>query len=164
MTYIVDKGRELIAMLCVLSVSILSSLSTALLCLFAFSIVDVFAGWAANSRTNEEEFKFRKAFNSIYKLGFFFLLAILVHIATFFFGEIELSRVLVKYLTWIISYWYMVNITNNARKIFPSSEALKFLHQLLTVQILEVLVSRLGMNLSRIKIKEEKTEENKDEQ
>lgn len=146
-----------------LVISILSPISTALVLLITMSIVDVFLGFKANRKVLGEEFKFNKAFNAITKMGFFCMLTILIHLTFHLYGEIDIAAVVVKYLSWIIIYYYILNMLYNAGKIYPESKVIPFLIEVMQLHVLGAMLTRMGVNVGKIKLQEEKkggTDEN----
>lgn len=139
-----------------LVISILSPISTALVLLITMSIVDVFLGFKANRNVLGEEFKFNKAFNAITKMGFFCMLTVLIHLTFHLYGEIDIAAVVVKYLSWIIIYYYILNMLYNAGKIYPESKVIPFLIEIMQLHVLGAMLSRMGVNVGKVKLQEEK--------
>ncbi|WP_278833582.1 hypothetical protein [Porphyromonas cangingivalis] len=139
-----------------LVISILSPISTALVLLITMSIVDVFLGFKANRKVLGEEFKFNKAFNAITKMGFFCMLTVLIHLTFHLYGEIDIAAVVVKYLSWIIIYYYILNMLYNAGKIYPESKVIPFLIEVMQLHVLGAMLSRMGVNVGKVKLQEEK--------
>lgn len=144
-----------------LVISVLSPISTALVLLITMSIVDVFLGFGANRKVLGEEFKFNKAFNAITKMAFFCLLTVLIHLTFHLYGEVEVASVVVKYLSWIIIYYYILNMLYNAGKIYPDSKVIPFLVEVMQLHILGAMLSRMGINVSKVKLQEEQLEKKK---
>lgn len=58
------------------------------------------------------------------------------------FDSTQLAFVAMKYLTWIVSYWYLVNVLKNAKIIFPTSKGVEFIYSIVTVDILVILMNK----------------------
>lgn len=153
---IAHRIKEFVAGVIALIISILSPISVAISLIFMFSVADVFLGWKANAIVNGEEFKLNKAFNSFKKMTLFCSLTILIHLAFFLFKEVEMAEIVVKYMCWVLLVFYVQNMLNNAKKIFPKSKAIAFLSALFQLQITDILLARMGVNLANVKLKEEK--------
>lgn len=151
--------KEVVVSLFALVVSSLAPVSTPLVLLMMMSMIDVSLGFSANRITKGEEFKFNKAFNAVTKMSFFCLFTILIHLTFHLFGDVDVAFLVVKYLSWIIIYHYLLNMLYNARKIYPNSRAIPFLIEVLQLHVLGALMARMGINLENTKLKEERKDE-----
>lgn len=125
------------------AMSLLAPVHVSLCLLFTLSIVDVLIGYACNHIWLGEEWKFRKAFSAIGKLCIYCFLVVIIHMAMDVFGEVALAKTLVKYLTWAIIWFYLSNIITNAKKIYPKSKGLAFLHALVTAKMAGQILTKL---------------------
>lgn len=153
------RVKEMMIGTAALIISVLSPISTALVLLIIMSLVDVILGFKANRKVLGEEFKFNKAFNAITKMGFFCLLTILIHLTFHLYGEVEIAAVVVKYLSWIIIYYYILNMLFNANKIYDNSKVIPFLIEIMQLHVINVMLARMGVSLNKIKTKEEKQQD-----
>lgn len=141
-----ERIRTMIQAVIVLIITYLTPLRNAFIALIVMAVADVFGGMAGNVWTGREEFKFRKAFVAIYKIITYLVLVLLVHVVITSFEEQQLAAMLVKFLTWTISYWYLSNILGNMCKAFPSSKGFLFLYLALSLKILPLMLHHMGLS------------------
>ena len=141
-----DRIRTLVQAILLLVASYLSPLSKAFAVLIVMAVVDVFGGMAGNVWTGREEFKFRKAFQAIYKIIAYCVMVLLVHFCISSLDAGSLAGTLVKFLTWTISYWYLSNILGNMCKAFPRSKGFLFLYLALSLKILPLMLHHMGLS------------------
>lgn len=146
MTDFGERVRGLLQAVLLLVASYLAPLSNAFAVLIVMAVADVFGGMAGNVWTGREEFKFRKAFRAVYKIISYCVMVLLVHFCVSSFGEGSLAGMLVKFLTWTISYWYLSNILGNMCKAFPSSKGFLFLYLALSLKILPLMLHHIGLS------------------
>ncbi|MDD7468328.1 MAG: phage holin family protein [Bacteroidales bacterium] len=141
-----ERLRTLIQAVLLLVASFLSPLSNAFTVLIVMAVADVFGGMAGNVWTGREEFKFRKAFQAIYKIIAYCVMVLLVHFCISSLDAGSLAGTLVKFLTWTISYWYLSNILGNMCKAFPRSKGFLFLYLALSLKILPLMLHHMGLS------------------
>lgn len=141
-----ERLRTLIQAVLLLVASFLSPLSNAFTVLIVMAVADVFGGMAGNVWTGREEFKFRKAFQAIYKIIAYCVMVLLVHFCISSLDAGSLAGTLVKFLTWTISYWYLSNILGNMCKAFPRSKGFLFLYLDLSLKILPLMLHHMGLS------------------
>lgn len=141
-----DRIRTLVQAIMLLVASYLSPLSKAFAVLIVMAVADVFGGMAGNVWTGREEFKFRKAFQAIYKIIAYCVMVLLVHFCISSLDAGSLAGTLVKFLTWTISYWYVSNILGNMCKAFPQSKGFLFLYLALSLKILPLMLHHMGIS------------------
>lgn len=141
-----DRIRTLVQAVLLLVASFLQPMSTSFAVLFVMAVADVFGGMAGNVWTGKDEFKFRKAFQAVYKIGAYCVVVLLVHFCVSSFGEESMAETLVKFLTWTISYWYLSNILGNMCKAFPKSKGFLFLYLALSLKILPLMLHHMGLS------------------
>lgn len=141
-----ERLRTLIQAVLLLVASFLQPLSNAFTVLIVMAVADVFGGMAGNVWTGREEFKFRKAFQAIYKIIAYCVMVLLVHFCISSLDAGSLAGTLVKFLTWTISYWYLSNILGNMCKAFPRSKGFLFLYLALSLKILPLMLHHMGLS------------------
>ena len=141
-----ERIRTLIQAVLLLVASFLQPLSNAFTVLIVMAVADVFGGMAGNVWTGREEFKFRKAFQAIYKIIAYCVMVLLVHFCISSLDAGSLAGTLVKFLTWTISYWYLSNILGNMCKAFPRSKGFLFLYLALSLKILPLMLHHMGLS------------------
>ena len=77
------------------------------------------------------------------------------------YGEDRLALTIPKFFTWIACYWYLVNIFRNAKLVFPESEGLIFMYNVLTIQVLDMIFARFGIKLKGNTDEESEEEDHK---
>lgn len=143
--YWLDKLRITIQSIILFIIAFLTPMKSAIEVLLVVATFDFFAGLAGNVWTGREKFHLRKAFGSLYKIIAFLILVIVAHFAAFHLGEVDFAWVLVKYITFLVIYWYFVNILSNMKKAFPRSSAITFLYLLLSLKILPLVLEKVGL-------------------
>lgn len=145
MEYWLDKLRLGIQAIILFVLAFVSPAQAALEVLLVVATFDFFAGLAGNVWTGNERFRIGKAFGSLYKILAFLILVVVAHYAAYNLGEQEFAWILVKYLTFMVVYWYFINILSNLKNAFPRSQAITFLYLLMSLKILPLLLTRIGL-------------------
>lgn len=146
-----DKIIDLIKIAWLIIISIISPIRIAVWVLLLFFTLNFFVGYKSDQIANRREFSLKKAFDGIRLLILYYALIFIVYMALGLYNEMELAEGATKFLTWVICYWYLVNIIRNARLVFPENEGLKFIYEILTVQVLDMLLGRFGFSSNKLK-------------
>ncbi len=144
-----DRLIEFFKIAWLVIISVLSPIRIAVWVLLLFFTVNFFVGYKSDVHVNKKDFSLKKAFDGVKQLILYYALIFIVNMALGLFDEMNLAEGATKFMTWIVSYWYLVNILRNAREVFPGNETLKFLYELLTVQVLDMLLARFGLRSQR---------------
>ncbi len=144
-----DRLIDLIKLTWLVIISVISPIRIAVWVLLVFFTVNFFVGYKSDVQINNRDFSLKKAFDGVKQLILYYALIFIVNMALGLYEETNLAEAATKFMTWIVSYWYLVNILRNAREVFPGNETLKFLYDLLTVQVLEMLLARFGLRSHR---------------
>lgn len=144
-----DRLIDFIKLTWLVIISVISPIRIAVWVLLVFFTVNFFVGYKNDVQINKRDFSLKKAFDGVKQLILYYALIFIVNMALGLYEEANLAEAATKFMTWIVSYWYLVNILRNAREIFPGNETLKFLYDLLTVQVLEMILSRFGLRSQR---------------
>ena len=142
-------------------ISVISPIRTSIVLLLIFFTINFFVGLKSDIDVHGRDFSLKKAFDAVKQLILYYALIFIVNMALGLYNEPSLAEGATKFMTWIVSYWYLVNILRNAREIFPANDALKFLYELLTIQVLDMILERFGFHRQR-KI-DKNDEQNKEE-
>lgn len=145
MEYWIEKVRIGLQSIILFLFALVTPLRASLEVLIMVSALDFFAGMAGNVWTGRERFRIGKAFASLYKLIAYLILIIVSHYAAANLGEREMAWILVKYVTLMVSYWYFVNILSNLKLAFPSSTGITFLYLILSLKMLPIILSKIGI-------------------
>ncbi len=144
-----DRLIDFIKLTWLVIISVISPIRIAVWVLLVFFTVNFFVGYKSDVQINKRDFSLKKAFDGVKQLILYYALIFIVNMALGLYEETNLAEAATKFMTWIVSYWYLVNILRNAREVFPGNETLKFLYDLLTVQVLEMLLARFGLRSHR---------------
>jgi len=144
-----DRLIDFIKLTWLVIISVISPIRIAVWVLLVFFTVNFFVGYKSDVQINNRDFSLKKAFDGVKQLILYYALIFIVNMALGLYEEANLAEAATKFMTWIVSYWYLVNILRNAREIFPGNETLKFLYELLTVQVLDMLLARFGLRSQR---------------
>ena len=140
-----DKVEEIVKIMWLVLISIFAPIKVAILVLMFFFILNFFIGFKNDQIIHGHNFSLKKAFEGVKLLGLYYAIIFIVNIALSLYNELELAERATKFISWIVCYWYLVNILRNAMEIFPYGRGLKFMYDLLTVQILDLILSRFGL-------------------
>lgn len=144
-----DRLIDFIKLTWLVIISVISPIRIAVWVLLVFFTVNFFVGYKSDVQINKRDFSLKKAFDGVKQLILYYALIFIVNMTLGLYEETNLAEGATKFMTWIVSYWYLVNILRNAREVFPGNETLKFLYDLLTVQVLEMLLARFGLRPQR---------------
>ena len=144
-----DRLIDFIKLAWLVIISVISPIRIAVWVLLVFFTVNFFVGYKSDVQINKRDFSLKKAFDGVKQLILYYTLIFIVNMALGLYEETNLAESATKFMTWIVSYWYLVNILRNARDVFPGNETLKFLYDLLTIQVLEMLLARFGLRPQR---------------
>ena len=144
-----DRLIDFIKLAWLVIISVISPIRIAVWVLLVFFTVNFFVGYKSDVQINKRDFSLKKAFDGVKQLILYYALIFIVNMTLGLYEETNLAEAATKFMTWIVSYWYLVNILRNAREVFPGNETLKFLYDLLTVQVLEMLLARFGLRPQR---------------
>jgi len=145
MANIWDKLEELIKIIWLILISIFTPIKVAVIVLMLFFTVNFFIGFQNDRLVHGKEFSLNKAIKGTMLLGLFFILIFIANLALSSFNEMKLAEDASKFLSCIFCYSYLVNILRNSIEVFPESKILRLLYSLLTVQILDIFLSRFGL-------------------
>lgn len=118
--------------------SIVSEYQHAFIALFVGFLFNIFMGIAADaSRRETGSFSLVKAREGL-KLFMFYCLTVLA-IYGMTYSEPDISSLVIKWLTYVISYFYLVNIFRNAKQVFPGNKSIAFIYLLLSTEVFFIL-------------------------
>lgn len=135
MEFIVERFKELFWVVITALGSILLPVKDILLLLSLGFLFNIITGIVADIHVNKAEFNFKKAFSAIIELTFFSACVLFIHHGCKLMAEPDMGAIAVKWLMFIVSYFYITNIFKNAKKIFPRNEAIAFIYEILSTEI-----------------------------
>lgn len=161
---IYDKIFEFLKLTWLVIISVISPIRLSVIILLAFFTFNFFVGYKTDQKVHKREFSLNKAFDSVKQLILYYALIFLVNMTLGLYEEVALAEGAAKFLTWVISFWYLVNILRNARLMFPTNEAIKFLHEFLTIQLLDIILARFGFRSQKDRRQNKHNEGNEEEE
>lgn len=139
---------------------IVSTFQHAFIALFCGFVLNFFMGMGADAADKtRENFSIKKATEGVKLLMFYIVIIFCLYGMTY--REPRLSDNIIKWLTYIVSYFYLTNIFRNAEKIFPSSKAVSFIYMFLSTEVFIRLKSALGIKNRNFNNKRNESDENK---
>ena len=104
-----------------------------------------FAGLAADIHVENKSFDFKKAWKMVVEMLFFMALVFLIHSVGKSLGDEDIAITGVKWVSYVVLYFYTTNILRNAKGLFPKSEAIDFLYLILTTKIFDKIKQFIGI-------------------
>lgn len=112
--------------------------------LFIAFIFNIFTGIIADVHVNKASFSLKKAFNAVTQLLFYMACVVFLDYGSKLIEEQAIGAISVKWLTYIVVYFYLTNIFRNASLVYPSNQAILFIYELLSTEIFERLRFIIG--------------------
>lgn len=144
MDTLIDKTKELFWVLFAALVSVFSPVRNVLILLFIAFMFNILSGIIAGVNVNNEKFSMKKAFNAITQLLFYAACVIFLDYGARLIAEPEIGSLTIKWLTYIVVYFYLANIFRNAHIVYPKSQAISFIYELLSTEIFNRLKNYVG--------------------
>lgn len=113
--------------------SIISDYQHAFIALLVGFTFNFLMGIGADAKDKSESFSLKKATEG-FKLFMFYCITVLA-LYGMTYNEPTISATAIKWLTLVASYFYLVNIFRNARKIFPGNAAIEFIYLFLSTEV-----------------------------
>ncbi len=130
-------------------VSILAPIRVAIIVLMFFFLLNFIVGFKNDEIVHKQKFSIKKAFEGLKLLILYYTIIFIVFTALSLFDEYELAKDAIKFISWIVCYWYLVNVLRNSKEIFPWSKGLKFLYDIMTIEVLNMILDRFGLKRTR---------------
>lgn len=125
---------------------VVSDFQHAFIALFVGFIFNFIMGMGADANIERKEkkdtFSMKKATEG-FKLFMFYIITIFC-IFGMTYRDIEIANSVIKWLTYIVSYFYITNIFRNAKKIFPNNKSIAFLYLFLSTEVFYKIKKMLG--------------------
>ena len=123
--------------------SIITDYQYAFVGLFLGFIFNFVIGMGADvNDKNKENFCLKKATDGL-KLLMFYVITIFC-IVGMTYREPQVSEQIVRFLTYVVSYFYLTNIFRNAKKIFPGNKSIEFIYSFLNTEAFYKLKDYMG--------------------
>lgn len=128
--------------------SILSDFQYAFVALFVGFVGNFLMGLLADTSSEPKvSFSIKKATEGLKLFMFYVVTVFCLYGMTY--KEPALTDTVIKWLTYIVSYFYMTNIFRNAKKVFPDSKAISFIYSFLSTEVFMELKRFLGIGKNR---------------
>ena len=147
MEEMMNRFKDVICVIIGIIIGVIAPIKASIFALLIGFGLNFLIGWKAGSHEGEK-FDIKKAGDSIKLVIFWGFGAGCLYTIINVFEETEFAEVAIEYFTWIVCYWYLVNVLRNARVIFPNSNAVRFLYSIATVEILNVIMTKFGININ----------------
>ena len=143
------KIKELFWIIVASLSSVLIPVKETLILLFISFIFNIITGIIADVHVNKASFNIKKAFNAISQLTFYATCVVFLNYGTTLIQEQQVGLVAVKWLTYIVVYFYLTNIFKNARLLYPTNQAINFIYELLSTELFDRLKTMVGYKRER---------------
>lgn len=127
-------------------VSVFSPLHDVLFALIMSFAFNILTGIVADVHVNKAGFKIHKAFDAIIHLTFYVALVYFIYNITSSLGDTESGRMGIKWVTYIVVYFYLTNILRNASLVYPKNQTISFIYEVMTTQIISRLKDYFFLN------------------
>jgi hypothetical protein len=144
MDLFIEKVKELFWTLITALSSVLMPVKETLILLFISFVFNIITGIITDVHVNKANFDLKKAFNAITQLTFYATCVVFLNYGTSLINEQAIGIIAVKWLTYIVVYFYLTNIFKNARQVYPRSQAINFIYELLSTEIFDRLKNMVG--------------------
>ncbi|NCB25920.1 MAG: hypothetical protein EOM62_10680 [Bacteroidia bacterium] len=124
--------------------SVLMPVRETLILLFVSFVFNIITGIITDVHVNKAKFNLKKAFNAVSQLTFYATCVVFLNYGTTLINEENIGIVAVKWLTYIVVYFYLTNIFKNARQLYPGNQAINFIYELLSTELFDRLKSMVG--------------------
>lgn len=124
---------------------IINDFQHAFIALFVGFIFNFIMGMGADiqfKNKRKESFSIKKATEG-FKLFMFYIITIFC-IFGMTYRDVDIANAIIKWLTYIVSYFYLTNIFRNAKKIFPENKGIAFIYLFLSTEVFYKLKKILG--------------------
>lgn len=144
MDYLIERVKEIFWLMMTALASVVAPVGDILVALFAAFVFNIFVGIATDVHVNRAKFDIKKAFNAISQLAFYGVSIIFLEFVTVRMNEPGLGATAIKWTSMIVVYFYFTNIFRNGQLLFPKSQAIKFIYELLSTEIFNRIKEMVG--------------------
>lgn len=144
MDLFVEKLKELFWLIMSALTSVLMPVKETLILLFITFVFNILTGIITDVHVNKAKFNLKKAFSAISQLTFYATCVVFLNYGTSLINEEQIGIIAVKWLTYIVVYFYLTNIFKNARQVYPNNPAINFIYELLSTELFDRLKNMVG--------------------
>lgn len=148
MEIFVERIKELFWLIIGAMSSVLMPVRETLILLFVSFVFNIITGIITDVHVNKAKFNLKKAFNAVSQLTFYATCVVFLNYGTTLINEENIGIVAVKWLTYIVVYFYLTNIFKNARQVYPKSQPINFIYELLSTELFDRLKNMVGYKKS----------------
>lgn len=152
--WLTEHAKPFLVMAFTAFCSVFTPIEDAIYILFLAFVFNVITGIAEDKIVKKQDFKIKKAFEAITQLFFYYALIFLIYTAGFKMNDEAVATTGVKWVTYVVVYFYLTNAVRNAKSIYPTNKALSFMYEVLSTAIFTRLKKMIGLT-STTKNKEE---------
>lgn len=145
MDSVVVKFKELIWGVFTAIGSVLMPVRDILILLAMSFVFNIFTGIITDIHVNKARFSIKKAFNAITQLTFYATCVVFVDHGSKLIDEHQMGVTAVKWITIIVVYFYLTNIFKNAKQVYPNSQAINFIYEILSTEFFARLKNMIGI-------------------
>lgn len=100
-------------------------------------ILNFIAGYITGMRVNKEDFDFKKAFSCIKEAGVFFVIVAAVYTIGEHLNNPGEALISISIVTYVVLYFYAVNVFKNLKRLFPGSQWIAFCYWLISFEFVK---------------------------
>lgn len=141
----INEVKNLLLLLLTTIASLLSPIEGALCVLIIAASFNFLLGLGADIHANKKEFSLKKAFEAVSQLVFYGLLVFLISYAFGQFNDEKAAGIGVKWITYVVTYFYITNTLRNATMLWPKNKTIEFLYMIASTKLFEKLKEYLGV-------------------
>jgi len=145
----IERFKELIWVVITAIGSLLLPIREILILLSLGFVFNIITGIIADVHVNRQQFSIKKAFSAISQAAFFMACVFFLDYGSKLLHDAQIGQTSVRWLTLIVSYFYLVNIFRNAKLIFPKNLAISFIYELLSTEIFLRLKEMVGIKTKK---------------
>lgn len=126
--------------------AVVSNIKDVIIVLGIIFIINIVAGVSTALNKKKETFSIWKFFEAFELLMFYLSIVAFLSVTGRCFNDRLISEEAVKWLTYIVSWGYLINIFKNAKILFPNQKTLEIIYLFLSTEILIMIKNKLGVN------------------
>ncbi len=150
MDIFIEKIKELFWLVISALSSVLMPVKETLILLFITFVFNIITGIITDVHVNKAKFNLKKAFDAISQLTFYATCVVFLNYGASLINEQQIGVIAVKWLTYIVVYFYLTNIFKNAKQLYPKNQAISFIYELLSTELFDRLKNMVGFKKTSI--------------
>ncbi len=143
-SHLFDTIKNLFMVLITGLMAVFSTYAETFIALLAGFTLNFVMGMLADAKDKESEnFSMQKAIEGVRLLMFYSITVVCIYAMTYKSQSIADSAI--RWLSYIVSYFYLTNIFRNANKVHPDNKAIEFIYLFLSTEVFLKLKEHLGI-------------------